>query len=165
MLLLPTKRSLSIIPTLTLSLAYLSTLSHSLPPLPTPHPATHGFSSSANWLVPSKLLVGTSPLNTDDPSSTLSKILNSNISTFVSLQKETPPEPYPEGYSQYLSSSSSSSSSLLSCNFLHFGVEDFGVFESLDSMKAAVDEITETMKGPIYVHCLSGKGEGVDGFY
>ncbi|GMH84653.1 hypothetical protein TrVE_jg5595 [Triparma verrucosa] len=127
----------------------LSLSTNSLPPLPTPTLKTHGFTNKANWLVPQKLLVGTSPLNTPSPNLTLQTILSQNITTFISLQSESPPEPSPHGYSQYLSSPNIS--------YLHFKIEDFGVPETLEDLKTCVRKIHDR-EGKFYIHCFSGQG-------
>ena len=139
----------------------------------------HSFSSTANWLIPKRVVCGRYPGSCPSRPTTagvvrerLAAIRAAGVSTFVCLQSELPPQDasWPNGgvggqsnnapdaqtapFLPYREAAGSDAS------FLHFGIPDFSVAESLESL----DELVADLAGRVargeglYLHCWGGRG-------
>jgi hypothetical protein len=113
-------------------------LALTLPPLPSLNAdlqATHGFSQSANWLIPGHVLLGANP--TKGRGSSLNRVMairEAGANTFVSLQAELPPMdsdlPFPAGAESYAVDARAVADP--PPQFLRFPIEDLRPASSLE---------------------------------
>ena len=139
----------------------------------------HSFSSTANWLIPKRVMCGRYPGSCPSrPTSAsvvrerLAAIRAAGMSTFVCLQSELPPQDasWPDGgvggqsnnapdaqtapFLPYREAAGSDAS------FLYFGIPDLSVAESLKRLDDLVADLAGRVgRGEgLYLHCWGGRG-------
>ena len=131
-----------------------------LPPLPrldAPEAlrSSHGFSGTANWLIPGRILLGANP--TKGRGSALDRLMpircDAGCGTFVSLQEEN------EGREEeYLTDAASVADP--APDFIRFPIEDLRPAPSLAFLNEACEEIARRVRAGerVYLHCFAGRG-------
>ena len=149
-------------------MAAWSAQSLTLPPLPKldqPEALlkSHGFSESANWLVPGHVLVGANPTKGRGASlDRVIKICDEGCNTFVSLQAELPPFdsdlPFPAGQENYAIDARSVAKS--EPQFVRLAIEDLKPASSVQWLVQEVYALGDrVLSGEvIYLHCFAGRG-------
>ena len=139
----------------------------------------HSFSSTANWLIPQRVMCGRYPGSCPSrPTSAgvvrerLGAIRGAGISTFVCLQSELPPQDasWPDGNVSGQSNDALDAQTAAflpyreaagsDASFVHFGIPDLSVAESLEGLDALVADLAARVaRGEgLYLHCWGGRG-------
>jgi len=139
----------------------------------------HSFSSTANWLIPQRVICGrypgscpSRPTSAGVVSERLAAIRGAGISTFVCLQSELPPQDafWPDGGVRGQSNNAPDAQTApfvpyreaagSDASFLHFGIPDLSVAESLESLDALVADLARRVARSegLYLHCWGGRG-------
>lgn len=146
----------------------------SLPPLPSiaslaELKLTHGFSESANWLVPGKVLLGANP--TKGRGQTINRVKaicnGGGCDTFVSLQAELPPiTADPSDFDPNTPSVENYGPDAKACvqdrvpAFRRFPIDDLHPASSVEYLAQIVDELAALVRQGhvLYIHCFAGRG-------
>ena len=136
----------------------------SLPRLTPPEAlvASHGFSESANWLVPGHVLVGANP--TKGRGAALDRVMSIcdvGCSTFVSLQAELPSfdsDQFPASEENYAIDVRSIKGT--EAQFVHLPIEDLKTASSVQWLVQNAYALGDrVLSGEVlYLHCFAGRG-------
>ena len=133
----------------------------------------HSFSKDASWLIPGYVLCGSYPgaCPGRPQHNDLAQVRDTGVSTFVCLQEELPPQdaPWPENGVPNLSERAKfaagnflnyRSAAGEDASYVHFGLPDLSVCESLDSLDEIVCDLRKRIEAgdKLYIHCWGGRG-------
>ncbi len=137
-----------------------------LPPLDDPVALrmSHGFSASANWLVPGHVLLGANP--TKGRGSTLDRVIaircEGGCDTFVSLQAELPPLDAGFAHATGVESYEIEAKSCAEAapRFVHVPIDDLRPASSLEYLAESVRGLAARVRDgeTLYIHCFAGRG-------
>jgi len=162
-----------------------------LPPLPVEISdkmrESHGFSSTAHWVIPNVIMQGSRPgfgIDASDDSALMNQVRalagDGGCRTFVSLQAECVPEegsallddggfrkPNPKDLAPYAELASSVAKEMGgeggdAPQFLYYGIVGMQTAQSVSSLSNAISDLSSRVKsgegGAVYVHCGGGVG-------